>query len=372
MDYVKRIHDLQTEFVNDLRRDGSTIDYDHAVVSACDKLMRDLPKDKTIWPVIEPTSTIDMYYECLYYVFMLTNDLPIDLLVRLMEYRPFVYNIIMTQLQYDEIDRFHEQIKSILGDRDSILRERMNMNIHPDDMSTLSYCHYLIGFTWSDKSLEPNTLLINITYKDINPDPSIYWKSLHIGNDKVNDLPKYGKEFLTPALVDAFKPVDKIHSDTISRFNLWDGTKITDPQFMSEPIHVALHYGDGYVRVMDQDLTIEQANRFIRGALPRLLPTSEYLNYARNDYYANVGEVLSYASSESSSMTISEFTQSYLRVYMNDDTSHLDKKWLNWLKDKLPDGPEKDLFLFYLSLYDYSEFNYVDYIAYVKAYLELE
>ena len=355
--------------------------------------MSELGSSPSNWPVITISDPIDIYGECLYYYYTVNhpNDFPIRLLILLMAYRPFIYYTISLTRTYSEQEEFDHlilsEIPNVFGeplpDIAVRLKDVISLNFTTiDNLSAITYFHYLIGFTF-------NKDYISITRSDISSIIPQYDALIKLNisyNFSTQAITTYkpfniqiGAKLLTTEVTKAFKPIT-----TTALPDTYPQEYATVEGTIGSNNYCVLNYDDThYTLLTDASLkpfvfTSEQANRIIEGALPDQLTLSTYLTLAEQQYYTQLDQlIVSSAPPTSKIITFDDIYKSIQSCIPNSKSISKSKftSILTSITSAISsirkfDSTDKKLFNFYLSCYPSDTYSKTDFISYIRAYFE--
>ena len=393
-----RIEYIQKEFDDMITQKDAELAYAYTVVPLCKKILELIGNDPFQWPVhVGDFHLIDIYYETLYHYYTLHIDkpFPFKLLVLLMIYRPFIYYVVCMTKEYRELDKLNARIEKEIdelfkkredNERVVQLKDIMKIkHIPPEKLSSLAYMHYFIGFKFTKSLIGVNKLKVdtlaqenhaNVIYLNILHNLPFHEKEVYVYREVQDRL---GFKFLTPEMVRRYKPIEKTDVPETYNFDkLFTYNKLTETNMF------VINYNDKDFTIITKDnkpyiFNQKQATRFMHGALPILISNQDFINYAEQTYcnimprIVSSEKVLIDFEAPRFAEIYKEHIQTILQDFKIENKLHL-SRFCDRLSTEL-DGAlnktEKDLFVFYCRLYNWSGvIDKHDFIEYMKGYFD--
>ena len=389
---------IQRDFEESITKPGIDLSYKSAIVPWFEKVMSLIGDDPFKWPLrSDKFNVIDIYYETVYHYYTLHIDkpFPFNLLVMLMIYRPFIYYVVCLTKEYKELDKLNEQIINEIAeifknsdDNEYVIRLKDIMkikHISPDKMSSLAYLHYLIGFKFNGSMIginrrrldeiaqenHANVIKINVLHNlPFNRDDVYVYAEMK---------EKIGFRFLTPEVVERFKPIKKTNVPNSYQYDkLFSYEKVTDANMF------VLNYNDNDFTILTKDdkpyiMNEKNSRRFMNGALPMLISNRDFINYAEQTYNELIPRFIS-SNKTLEDIELPRFAQIYKEHIQQvlQDTKINTKFHLSKFCDRLidvldecMDKTDKSLFVFYCRLYTWTgTFNKHEFVEYMKSYFD--
>lgn len=373
---------IQDKFNNLLT--SKNLNYDKLVLPLCEEIMKLISKSPSNWPIIPLSKNIiDIYYETIYHFHYLNpnTEIPFELFLNLMSYRPLIYFVELMTKTYKEADVFKEKLKQTIIDiygtgsypkNIQDLYELITLE-YPDisKISAITYFHYFIGFKFSESKIgiheipkDKGRVVINITHNLEYHDKNVYVYHEHKF--------RVGQSFLTKEIMDKFKPIESVEIKNKPK------TLIAEKVIKDEN-YIVLKYNENNYTISDTILIKKEAERFINGALPMLISNEDFITYNTNIYYNNLPLILD--SSEHENVLIPEFSKIYYEIispiyqyYIDGENKFNYKEFVSKIteniNEKYMNKTEIPLFKFYIENYVFEEFKLVDFIAYLHGYFD--
>lgn len=403
-DKINSINSIKKEF-DEILIKGDNFNYDDVIVRLCERLINELGQDISTWPIIKyPSNIIDIYFECLYYYWLINRfksiNFPLQQLVILMSYRPIVYHSISMTKTHKELKEWIGEIREIIYElygksnkTNLILKfeELLEISTQPiKNISAITYFHYFIGFRFHKSyiGIDKNKLIeilgkydsiihINITYNLEGYKDNVFVYS------EMSDV--IGNKFLDPFLVKRFKPIRNVFIDKKPTSMISIEGEIGDINYF------VINYNDEIFTLLSKGeellpFTKIEAERFIDGAIPLQITNEEYLVYGRNIYHNSLNKIISSVDlSEEDKKVLPnhgkifiEKIQPHLDYYVENYKINMDifHKMISDIEKDIDSNDlhedEKKIFIFYIDMYTFEEFNRNEFISYIMGYFNPE
>lgn len=380
------IEEIQNKFNKNLS--SKNLNYDNVIIPLCEELLKAIGKNPSTWPIILNTKNIiDIYYETIYYFYVINihdkiiKNIPIQLMIELMSYKPLIYFINLMSRTYEEIENYKKELLNSITDtygknnynkRISDLIELINLeSINYEKLSAISYFHYFIGFEFEAENIGvkniPNDkgyIIVNITYNMKYNEESTY--VFRKSKERI------GLKFLTEDVMEKFKPIEKIKTH--------NPKKLIEKTNIKEENYIIFKYNNENFTVAKNILNENEAKRFIKGAIPIFITTEDFISYSSNLYYNNLQYLIS-INNLNDNIKLPKYNKIYYEVISPIYEYYSDAKHFNYIKfvEKIIKHLNKDyinekeipLLTFYLLNYNYTDdFNFIDFLAYLKEFIE--
>lgn len=385
---VEKIEEIQRKFEDSLSKPN--LNYDSTVLKRCEKVLSLIGKEPKKWPkILHTRNLIDIYYETLYYFYVLNvhsdiiKDIPIETLIILMSYKPLVYFIQLMNKTYDEAEKFKNDIFESIMYHYGSGNYMKNLNdlieiiklepIPKEELSAISYFHYFIGFKFPENFIgikeipkdDKGSLVVNITYNLKYHEKNVY--VYHQNKERI------GTSFLTTDIMKRFNPIELVEIKEPPK-KLFEKIDIRDEN------RVVLRYNDENFTIPEGFLSREEAEKFVGGAIPIQISTEDLMSYASNRYY-NLLPQLVYADIDKTKLKLPKYgfvfhevispIYEYYSQMKKFDYKTFIQKVLVQLKKGYIDKREAPVFDFYLTNYHYEgDFRMVDFLAYLQGLIE--
>lgn len=394
---MNTIEEAQEKLIKEIA-ETKELAYEDFIVPRCDELkskIKGFPTEKE-WPVYINSDPIVLYYELLFREFIEGTNLSNKLLVLLMTYRPIVYHLLAMKKTESELGEWNEELlKEIdnvfMGDfkhtRVEELKKIIELSTRKIDVSTITFYHYFIGIQFHRPYIgitlqhvreivrDVTIVAFNVTYKLPKHKKSVY--VYHQPPDII------GKCFNTKEIIDQFHPIEKIEAEAPSEMYSLLDDKISDKNAF-----VLKYSPDCYTLISNGEIPLildaNETQRFIDGALPSIAHISKerLLSHASLIYHESLPLILD-ANESKNDITLPEVAEVFSKLIkpilskfstMNRHNYRRFCKILNasideYAKDSFNEC-DKRLFLFYIEMYSFIEWNYNEFVSYVWAYFE--
>lgn len=338
------------------------------------------------WPFWHYTGGgVCVYYEFLWEEFIKGTVLPRDLLVLLMIYRPFAYQMLMLRSTYKEQEELNAGILAQLDElhlkpRDFI--DLLETNVPEINyLSSVAYFHYfinidftphLIGIDYETLQRERprGCLFVNATHGDI-----FNSKELYIYREPSERL---GTEFLTVESIRKFAPIVKVKSIR-TKERCW----IDGPLADGEENGLVIMYSDDIYTLSTSRFSKKELYRMMDGAIMKPFSEKRLHHLAAMEFYRLLGYQLTIPSGTTPQQytdvghirwdIFDKFGRSHEKIEI--DYPLMVTNAISMIRDEnlLPE-PDIEAFDAYLRLYTGSinPFSWEEFTSYLNSYFNMK
>lgn len=388
------IRESQEAFIKALA-ETSELSYDDFIVPRCDTLKSKIED----FPIYVNTDHIVLYYELLFREFIngTLSDKVSSILVLLMSYRPIVYHLLAMHKTESELAEWNNEImneidNTFVGDfkhtRVDELRKTIELSMHKMDVSTITFYHYFIGVHFHRPyigiTLDRAREIVkgageNITIVSLNATYHLpkHKKSVYVYHQPPDII---GKSFNTKDIIEQFRPIEKIEAECArERYSIEGSLTDKNAFVLKYAPNCCTLISNGEIPLI---LNANEAQRFIDGALPSTVSLSkeQLLSHASLLYHESLPLILDANESKTDIKLLdaAEVFASIVKPILSKFermNRHNYRRFCKQLTERMEDEDsfndiEKKLFLFYIEMYAFIEWNYNEFVSYFWAYFE--